>query len=217
MLSLVRFLAHLLFPFSYVQICIRQLPSQTMSIVDIGCGEGHIMKVMPGTILGVGIDVYRDYVKTCSLNKTYSSSILADIRFLPLKPKTFDAVLCLYTLEHIEKSDGRKLLGFLEKIAKETIIISTPVSFHPIRHKEYRDEFEDYLQLHKSFWDPEEFQGRGCKVLGYTFHLPFRDRILTSRFDFLKILYEAAASLLSPLVYFSPRNADYMVSAKNIA
>jgi hypothetical protein len=174
------------------------------------------MKVMPKTIQAIGIDVYRDYIRTCSLNETYSSSILADIRFLPLKPKTFDAVLCLHTLEHIEKADGRKLLGFLEKVAKQKIIISIPVNFHPIRHKEYEDELEDTLQLHKSFWAPEDFKRRGYRIIGYTFHLPLRNWVLTSKSNFLKILYEIASSVLSPLVYFSPKSADYMVCVKNI-
>jgi SAM-dependent methyltransferase len=215
MLSFARQLVHINFPFTYVQICIRQLPARAKSILDIGCGQGDTTKAVPRSMLKVGIDLYPGYLRTCSRNRALDP-ILADIRFLPIKPAAFDVVLCLHAVEHVEKADGKRLLRFLEKAATQAVIISTPVGFHPDRHGECNNEFEKYLHLHKSFWDPREFQTRGFKVYGYTLHLPLRDRILNSRFKFLKLVYEISASFLSPLVYFSPRNANFMVCVRNM-
>jgi len=69
------------------------------------------------------------------LNHTYKESkkkqihneyILADLRKLEFKPKSFDAILCLEVIEHLTKEEGHDLIKKMEKWARKKIIITTP-------------------------------------------------------------------------------------------
>jgi len=54
---------------------------------------------------------------------------LCDVRKLPFKQKSFDTVLCMEVIEHLEKEEAIRLIEDMEKIARKKIIITTPVGF----------------------------------------------------------------------------------------
>jgi hypothetical protein len=84
---------------------------------------------------------------------------------LPFTARSFDAVLCVEVIEHLDKADGWELIRRLEEIARRQVIVSTPWGFMPL------EEREDNPHLnHLSGWLPEEFEERGYSV--YPFYYP---------------------------------------------
>ncbi len=80
-----------------------------------------------GRLEVVGIDIFKSYLDEAKGKGVYQELILGDVRHLPLKDKSFDVVICMEVLEHLEKVDGEKLLGELERVAKRQVLLSTPV------------------------------------------------------------------------------------------
>lgn len=57
----------------------------------------------------MGIDIFRPYLEEVRRKGVYHDLILGDVRFLPFKEKSFDAVICMEVLEHLERQDGERL------------------------------------------------------------------------------------------------------------
>ena len=70
-------------------------------------------------------------------------------------------------IEHLEKSEGKELLARTEDIAREQVVIFTPLGFMPQHHENSKDAWglngADW-QEHKSGWFPEDFQGEFWQV-----------------------------------------------------
>ena len=76
-------------------------------------------------------------------------------------PKSFDCVLLLEVIEHLDKIDARKLLKKIEKIAIKRIIISSPNGF--LSQEMYHNNIH---QFHKSGWNKKFFKRLNFKVYG---------------------------------------------------
>lgn len=133
------------------------------SVLDIGCGARSPLSDLKKEFYSVGVDIFEPSIKQSKKAKLHDEYILGDVLKLKvlLKQRKFDAVFALDIIEHLEKKDGWKLLGEMEKIAKKKIIIITPYGFirqHPYEKNPY--------QIHKSGWYPEDFKKLGYKVYG---------------------------------------------------
>lgn len=85
------------------------LNKKSRSILDVGCGIGRVMRAINlhnKSFFRVGVDIFLPYIKSCHREKIYDACVLADIRHLPFKKKTFDAVLCIQVIEHLPKIDA---------------------------------------------------------------------------------------------------------------
>jgi len=74
-------------------------------ILDVGCGEGRILKdlVKSGRNV-VGIDPSRILLNDakCSLNKSWHADLILGVgEYLPFRSESFDAIICAATLEHL--------------------------------------------------------------------------------------------------------------------
>ena len=83
--------------------------------------------------IGVGNGLVSDYLKklgiditTCDINLDLEPDVVGDVRALPFKDKSFDAVLAFQVLEHLPFSDFEKSLKEIERISKRFVIISLP-------------------------------------------------------------------------------------------
>jgi len=123
--------------------------------LDLGCGSCSPVRFLQTYSVGVDLDLEK--LREAQKNKTHSALILADLRFLPFRPKTFDTVFLIEVIEHLSKEDGEKLLRKVESIAKRRIIITTPNGFLPQ---------EGGLQKHKSGWCKKELEKLGFRVRG---------------------------------------------------
>jgi hypothetical protein len=77
--------------------------------------------------------------------------------------KSFDIVVGLDIIEHLEREAGEIFLDEIDRIAKKAAIIFAPVSFLDVRI--YQAEYikNDY-DLHRSGWYQEDLEKRGYTV-----------------------------------------------------
>ena len=123
------------------------------SILDVGCGTGVAMLSLNRDHCfnyTIGVDGHYPYLKSCRLNNTHTDFVLADIRHLPLIPRSFDSVICLEVLEHLEKKDGYEFLQSLERIARQGVILALPIG-HYGQHAFDGNPYQE----HRSQWEPQ--------------------------------------------------------------
>jgi SAM-dependent methyltransferase len=167
-------------PLTYIDILVRLLrPCKT--VLDVGCGKGRLMKnlKMRSNIYSVGLDIYLPDLKVAKKRKTHDDFIVADARWLPVRPKSFDCVLCSHVIEHLTQKMGVKLIKTIEKISRVRVIIATPIGYQPHVPLDLENE-DNPFQVHRSGWLPEFFTSRGYHV----------------RFQGLKLVYGLQGSAL---------------------
>jgi hypothetical protein len=75
-------------------------------------------------------------------------------------PRSVDTVFLLDVVEHLEKEESLKLLKATEQIARQQVVIFTPLGFMPQEHPDGKDHWGmegGSWQTHKSGWLPEDF------------------------------------------------------------
>lgn len=147
------------FPDFYTSVLVKELRGCD-SILDLGCGKDSAVKFIDASYK-VGVDSFKPYIEESRKKKIHHKYIIKDITKLKIKPKSFDAVVALDVIEHLNKKDGLNLIKNMERWAREKIIIFTPNSF--LRQEEYD---ENVLQVHRSGWTVKEFRKLGFKVYG---------------------------------------------------
>lgn len=187
------------------------------SILDIGCGQGFPMKMIKSRMRikkSVGVDLFKFYVEIGKKERIHDQYIVSDIRKLKFPDKSFDVVLALQVLEHLNKSDAWKVLNKIEKIAKKQVIVATPIGkmYHP-------PVDNNKLQLHKSGFYPEEFERRGYNIIKFGRKEILGEEGLVHKIDndlFRKIIYSFSYLLNIALYLLQPFANYYFVAYKKI-
>ena len=205
------------YPMTHLSILWHHLDKKAKDIVDIGCGKGRVIRFLgrcgwKGT--AVGVDIYKPYILFVKKEKIYDDIILCDLRYLPFSEKTFDLVMMIWVLEHLEKEDGLAILTQLDRLAKKQIAVLTSVGYLP-QEKLNGNIFQE----HRSGWQPWEFRKRGYQVYGvsgtksiYT-HIIRRTRM---GWDLLSRLFLLFLCILTqPLIYTKPEIATLMLCFRN--
>ncbi len=102
---------------------INHYARHTCSILDIGCGDGQILKAICGNIK-VGTDISKEI---CRSAKKYDFHLtLADSEHLPIKNGYFEVVTCINVVEHV--SNVESLIKEAKRVLKKKglLIIITP-------------------------------------------------------------------------------------------
>lgn len=103
---------------------INLIPEDVKSIIDIGCGKGEIINYLKNKnnkkkIMGVDIsDINKKHITT--------KFLIGKLPKINVKNKSYDLVLCLEVLEHINSKNYYNSLDEIERIAKKYIIIGVP-------------------------------------------------------------------------------------------
>lgn len=134
------------------------------SVLDVACGLSLKSQYITADIR-VGVDIYRPYLEKIDADVPYAV-IQADIRDLDklFLPNSFDLVIALDVVEHLEKDDALKLMDDCEAIARKAVVIETPKGFIPQNMDILGLEGHEW-QTHRSSWEPEEFEARGYNVI----------------------------------------------------
>lgn len=134
-------------------------------VLEIGCGDGTSSPLrLAGTTrdsLYIGLDSFRPGLKAARESGVYSDRVLGNAVSLPFKPHSFDAVIAIDVIEHLEKEQGWRLLSEAERVSEFKVVILTPNGY--VRQSPYDD---NPYQVHRSGWNPEDFLSRGYEVRG---------------------------------------------------
>jgi hypothetical protein len=134
------------------------------SVLDIGCGLSLKSQYIDANVR-VGVDIYRPYLEKIDAQVPYAvvNADALDIEKLFL-PKSFDLVLILDLVEHLEKETSVRLIQMAEEIARVAVIIETPLGYIPQNIDIWGWGGHEY-QTHRSGWEVEDFTSRGYQVV----------------------------------------------------
>ena len=134
------------------------------SVLDIGCGDGRNFNPVSGIYVGI------DYNDRIFSYKPRTTNFLMKYDFsdgnIPFIDKTFDVVLLIDVIEHLEKDKAVLLLKEAERIAREKIIIYTPDGFLEQNEEEgkKRDPTFNRLDIHRCGFDKQELENMGYVI-----------------------------------------------------
>lgn len=206
-------------PFSLHWIVKNNIGGGIKTLIDLGCGDGSFTKDISfgkGWKM-TGVELYDDSIKRAQNLGIYDQIIKSDVTELPkISSKKYDVVMCIQVIEHLSKEAGERVLKEWEKLAKNKIIVATPVGFMKFDRVE-RKKDKNKLQKHLSGWKPEEFKERGYRVYGQGLKLVYGESGLVRKlppvfWPFLILL----SYLVSPVVYLFPKLGTYMIAVKDI-
>ena len=184
--------AHILDPY-----VIALIVEEGKTYLEIGGGYGkwpYLMKIShkPPSII-VGGDIDKDAIMFVKEHRTYDHSLFFDARYVPFRDNSFDTVLCLEVIEHIEKEAADLVFSDSERVAREKVIVSTPLLG---ANYWYKDNY------HISRWTPGDLSKRGFTVRGVGFSL-------FGRWTTEKLVFG-----LAPLAYYFPWLSFIMLATK---
>lgn len=132
------------------------------SLLELGCANNSPLQYFRKKYYSCGLDIFFPYLEESRRKNSHKSYILSDISHLCIKPKSFDCVLALGLLEHLEKEEGLGLIELMETIARKKVIVSMPNGF--LR----QDAFDgNVYQIHKSGWVCEDLTEQGFSAYGF--------------------------------------------------
>lgn len=137
---------------------------EIISILDVACGLSLKSKFIPAKIR-VGVDIFEKYFE----------HIEADVPFVVIKydvrklheiflPKSFDLVIALDIIEHLEKEESLDMIKQCEKIARKAVILETPSGYIPQNLDILGYGGHEY-QTHRCGFEKEELEKMGYNVL----------------------------------------------------
>ncbi len=150
-----RFLSRIFHTLVY---CLSHELKDCRSVLDLGCGPDSPVQHC-GASCSIGVDAFEPYIEQSKKKKIHHEYVLGNITKIEFKPKSFDAVIMIESLEHLDKEQGRALLGKIEKWARKKVIVTTPNGYLPGLDS-------NPLQSHRSGWTVDEMRARGYKVYG---------------------------------------------------
>lgn len=109
-----------------IQETISAIPSDTHSVLDVGCGNGTFVNALVNTFPDkfdriTGLDASKEALKYVKSEKIHGTII-----DLPFQNESFDMVTCLEVLEHLPREDFRKGILELQRVSRKHIIVTVP-------------------------------------------------------------------------------------------
>jgi SAM-dependent methyltransferase len=182
------------------------------SVLDVGCGEdARLMKLVPGIPRSVGVDAKIPQDPHAAFGHTEYRQL--DIRSLGdhFPSRSFDCVVALDVIEHLDRADGLRLLESMETIAGKKVVVFTPNGFLP-----QPPAVDNPHQEHLSGWTTDDFEPRGYEVIGVNGWKPLRGPYAEVRWR-PRGIWRRISMLTQPLVDSHPRRAFQLLCMKDVA
>ena len=93
------------------------------SVLDVGCGEGHVTARLPGARI-VGVDPDPRALEAAARRVPAGEFRRAAVTALPFDDGAFDLVVCTQVLEHLE--DPAAALDELRRVARRAVLVTVP-------------------------------------------------------------------------------------------
>lgn len=147
---------------------IEELPSKSL-VADIGCGNGKNMQLRTEELTYSGVDISEKMVNICQARGF--NVILGDILQIPFAGDTFDAVMSIAVIHHLEKRSDRVAA------IRELVRITKPGGKILI----YVWAFEQPVESKRKFTSQDEmvpFKNKDGSVYYRYYHLYTNDELL---------------------------------------
>ena len=126
------------------------------SVLDLGCGPDSPLQYCSNVQHSVGVEAFQPYLEESKKKQLHSEYVSKKIRDLDFEENSFDAVIMLEVIEHLEEQEGLEVLKKLEKWARKKVIISTPNGFFPQKVVD-----NNPMHVHLSGWDIPKIKSLG--------------------------------------------------------
>lgn len=143
---------------------VASIVKETEVVVDIGCGIVPMNYFRPK--LHLMVEPWKEYSDILTYRHSGDKSVIiirtgALEALSQLADNSVDSVFLLDVIEHLEKEVGLQVIIECERVAREQIVIFTPLGFMP-QHVD-NNEADGWglsgssVQEHRSGWEPEDF------------------------------------------------------------
>lgn len=179
------------------------------TVLDLGCGYCSFVGRLKFRF-SLGLDPVKPYLMESKRRFSHNEYLLADIRSIPLKPKSFDAVIALHTLECLTKEEGTALLYKMEELAKKRVIAITPN-----RYLEHQSNAGNTVKEHREGWEVADLVKLGFRIRGDG----GRKKSGGGKFilNYQPAILRLLTTILDQLViYHYPKSANILMAVKHV-
>lgn len=184
---------------SDITTSIESLIKETDTVLDIGCGIVPINYFRPK--LHIMVEPFEEY-RNILLHRHGNDKSVIVLKCGALEAlqqfgdASVDSIFLLDVIEHLEKEIGVAVIAELERVAREQVVIFTPLGFMP-QHMELGEKdgwglSGIEMQEHRSGWTPEDFSD------AWEFHICDEYHTQNFRGEALGKTYGAFYAVLDP-------------------
>ena len=184
------------------------------TVLDVGCGTNSpLARGRERFERLVGVDAFPEAIAACKAIGAHDEVLELDVRGLDeaFEPDSFDAVVAVDLLEHLDHADGARLLATMEEIARQRVVVFTPNGY-----VEQTERGGNPFQVHRSGWSTAELRERGYRVSGI-----HGLRVLRAEEAAMRLRPERVWSLVSdltqPVARRLPVVAFHLLAVKEVA
>jgi len=141
--------------------CLKRSLQDCDSVLDVGCGPSSPLARCKNIKYSVGLEPFADYIKSARKKRIHSKYINSKVEDADFPEKSFDAVILIDVIEHMDKKEVYKLLKRAEKWARKKVILTTPNGF--ISQPELDG---NPMQKHLSGWNYSDLTKLGFRLNG---------------------------------------------------
>lgn len=156
---------------------IEKVVKKTEVVVDIGCGIVPMNYFRPK--LHILVEPWKEYSDILAYRHSGDKSVIiirtgAIEALSQFADNSVDSIFLLDVIEHLEKEVGRQVIIESERVAREQIVIFTPLGFMP-QHME-SNQADGWglggstVQEHRSGWELEDFSAAWSFYICEGFH-----------------------------------------------
>ena len=156
---------------------VEKAVKETEVVADIGCGIVPMNYFRPK--LHLMVEPWLEYSDILAYRHSGDKSVIiiragALEALRQLGDNSVDSIFLLDVIEHLEKEEGRMVIIESERVAREQIMIFTPLGYMP-QHME-RNQADGWglggstVQEHRSGWEPEDFSAAWSFYICKDFH-----------------------------------------------
>lgn len=191
----------------------KEILDSCKTVLDLGCGQNSPIKSFSDRLeYSMGVDNFIPYIERSKNLRIHSDYLISNVfdACQKIKDNFFDCVLALDLIEHLNKTDGLKLIKEMERMAKKKVIIFTPNGF-------LKQEIFDgnIRQVHLSGYSVKEMRNMGYKIFGMS-GLKFLRKEKGNIKFWPAVIWRRIASLTQIIVYYFPELAFQILCIKDI-
>jgi SAM-dependent methyltransferase len=183
------------------------------SVLDVGCGTASPLLHLRSRLSSLGgIDAFAAAADAGRRSGKYDVVVEGDVQELDrhFEPASYDVVVAIDLLEHLDEASGDRLLAAMERVARRRVVVLTPNGFVD----------QDALagnpwQVHRSGWTPRQLRQRGYVVRGVHGLRMLRGE--EARFRAPARLSALVSDLSAPLAQRVPSLAYHLLATKDVA